>query len=246
MTPVAAMGGSGGGFSLDFRIDVTWRQAAGLLLAASLWMGAGYLFFDHLRPPTRMASSVGNYFGISVDAKTPLGGLLTEYDVLSASRGAHEASDEQALLWDRLEVEFVERRGESIIPHIRQLRTAKDPIELLRVDDQEPSTDGMLLVSAKIDGVYTTAVFEPSRDAMASQDVKSLIPGVAEPPHPNVKVPHLFLSRYPGGFAYEAVQESHPLLVPALLPDSQVDVAVPLGRSRSRSVRAVAISLTPS
>src|SRR5688500_16427022 len=35
---------------IDFRFEGSLRQAAGLLLAASLWTGAGYLFFQHLEP----------------------------------------------------------------------------------------------------------------------------------------------------------------------------------------------------
>src|SRR5688500_9910747 len=64
---------------IDFRLSGSLRQAAGLLLAASLWTGAGYLFFQHMDSPARAVAAARGIIYVNPDPGMPLGYLFTEY-----------------------------------------------------------------------------------------------------------------------------------------------------------------------
>ena len=224
---------SGGGLRLDFSVSFSLRQAAGLALAASLWVGAGYLFFDHFDSRSSTASVSYGRYAVGIVPDSPLDHLLSTYDDMRERRGDSDAQDE---LWLRLQDEMVKRRGESVLPHIRQLRNAEDPIELVTVDGETFAADGSLLVSARINNIAASALIDSSG---ANSESYLAMPGVIELPTTDTTSPQLFLTTFPNGKAFEVVAATAPLLMPLLVPESEIGPALPLDRGRNRSVQAV-------
>jgi hypothetical protein len=226
---------SGGGLRLDFSVSFSLRQAAGLALAASLWMGAGYLFFEHFGTRQSTASVSYGRYGVGIAPGSPLDQLLSTYD--AAREDPRRDADAQDELWSRLQDEMAKRRGEAIIPHLQQLRNSDEPIELVVVDGEKFSDEGSLLVSARVNNVIATALIDSTG---AGKDPYVAMPGVVEVPTTEANAPQLFLTKFPNGQAYEVVAASAPMLMPLLVPESEIGSALPLERGRNRSMHAVA------
>jgi hypothetical protein len=231
----SAAASSGGGLRLDFIASFSLRQAAGLALAASLWMGAGYLFFEHFDMRAGTASVSYGRYGVGIAPGSPLDHLLNTYDAgRDEPRIEDDAQDE---LWNRLQGEMAKRRGDGIIPHLQQLRNSDLPIELVVVDGEKFADDGSLLVSARVNNVIASALIDASGAGRESYVAK---PGAVEVPTTDASTPQLFVTKFPDGQAYEVVAASAPVLMPLLVPESEIGSALPLERGRNRSLQAVA------
>jgi hypothetical protein len=237
-----AAAASGGGFRLDFSLDFSLRQAAGIALAASLWMGAGYLFFAQQSGTQQAAVSSSSHHGLGIDPDTPVAHLLATYDEARLRTPAGEPDPVQEALWLKLQDEMVKRRGVNVLPHIRQLKSSGQVSELYSIESGTDEHEGSLFVTARVDDVVASALIQVPRDTR-QQDIG--MPGVAEVPTPETVAPQLFLTSFPDGRAVEVAAAGNPLLLPLLVPDATVDSTLPLERGRNRKVHAVAATPPP-
>ncbi len=154
--------------------------------------------------------------------------------------GDDESADpEQEALWQELKAQLVARRGETIAPYLDRLRESDQPIELLAVQGMaDNAADGTLLVTARVGDVVSAALIDS--EISHNEQYRIGMPGEVEVASPETTRPQLFQTKFPDGQAFEVVAAAEPLLVPLLLPDSEVQSSLPLERGRNRSVQAVA------
>lgn len=237
--PIAG-GTAGGGWSLNFSFprSITLRQAAGFLLAAALWGGAGVLVFQFAQVARPVATVVRmpNAF----DPNNPIAHFVTafartRYD--DDSPVALDAAMHQDELWHRLEVELAERCGSEVGSQVAKLRDSSDDrIQLLVVNEAFASNAELLFVAARVDGHMSAALFESGEDALAAHLPRA---GIAErKASADRPTTHLYKTHVDGVVGYELNALEQPVLVPLLVPDMQLQMSLPILPERYRRVYA--------
>lgn len=240
---------AGWSLNLTFQRSITLRQAAGLLLAATLWGSAGLLVFKHVDTGSnqRLASAAGSQ-GIAISPNGALAQLTLEY----ARPGSkvteldlQAATAKRTELWNRLESELRERYGAAGQARVRTLRESKDRIELLSVSDSFAGNQSLLMVSARVDGQMSAVLFEATEENLPRLRVPAGQPTGGEVA-PNTEVElQLFRGRIAGGFAYEISATQSPLLMPLLVEDAALRPILTLRPERYRAPYSAAHEIVP-
>jgi hypothetical protein len=244
--------GTGSGWTFNFRLSfprsVSLRQAAGLLLAATLWGSAGLLVWKHAGAAgPRYASAAVP--GVAIESDSALVRLAVEY--MRPGLQPDRASDPETAmalqneLWNRLETMLQERYGSALDVRLDAARESDRGIELLAVNDSFASDGSLVFVAARIDGRLSTALFESSSERTSRLPIPGQKSGSGiEAPPSSTELPHLFRGRVTGGFAYEITAAESPPLMNLLFEDAPARVVMTVRPERYRSPQK-ALSITP-
>lgn len=229
--------GDGGSWAIDFSFprSISLRQAAGLLLAATLWGSAGILVFKHAQVARPVASIVGPQ---ALNSDNPIAQLVTAFARTRYDDDTVLDPAVQDELWKRLEVGLSERCGSEAGSRVAKLRDSSEArIELLSVTEAFSSTEELLFVSARVDGRMSAALFETGGDDLSAHLPRpSIAPRASTERKPLANAPSTQLYKTHDGHAmgYEINAAEQPVLVQLLLPDMQLQMSLLVRPERYR------------
>ncbi len=255
--------GSAGFWRLEMP-TLSLRNAAGLLLAASIWLVSGYLILDEVGSSSRSASRVRGPGTVVSDGdlftSPPLQDLVRAFEV-HANLGADQGSDlldeghggamaiQANRVGDPVQNVTAPRTQEQLWGELRQQAIlaaggsagaqvdqvrASNRVELLDVAPRR-NKHGGVMIAARVDGVLSVAVMQEGERGRWMAGA-SLTPPQRKPALPWGL--RLHSAKFENGLGYEITQTDVPALLPLLVPEAKITAKLNVSRGMTPGGRS--------